>query len=72
VDKGRNVATLRSVTIGEGRFGDWVAVASGLNPGDALVSGDTSHLSEGERVKITGEDDAASANAGKGGHHGAH
>jgi multidrug efflux pump subunit AcrA (membrane-fusion protein) len=70
VDKGRSVAARRAVTLAGGRFEDWVAVASGLNPGDVLIAGDTSSLSEGERVTITGEDDTASA--GKGVGHGAH
>jgi RND family efflux transporter MFP subunit len=74
VDKGHNAATLRTVTLGEGRFEDWVSVVSGLNPGDVLIAGDTASLTEGERVKITGEDETASAGGpdGKGGRHGAH
>ena len=69
------MATLRTVTTAGGRFGEWVAVASGLNAGDLLVAGDVSRLSEGARVKVVGEEDAAGASApagGEGGGHGAH
>ena len=75
VDKGRGVATLRSVTLGGATSGDWVAVASGLLPGDALISGDPSALAEGTRVRVVGEDDGivTAAPAGTaGGSHGAH
>ena len=73
VDKGRSVATARQVTLGGERFGDWVAVASGLQPGDFLVTGDTSALHEGERVEVVGEADGpADAPAEGGGPHGAH
>ena len=72
VDKGRGVATRRQVTLGNDRHGDWIAVASGLQPGDVLVAGDTSRLDEGERVEITGEADApAGAPAAGGESHGA-
>jgi hypothetical protein len=59
VDKGRGVATLRRVTIAGGSFEGWVAVASGLHPGDAVIAGDTSHLREGERVRVVGEEETA-------------
>jgi RND family efflux transporter MFP subunit len=71
VDKGHGTATLRTVTLGESRHGDWVAVTGGLNPGDVMIAGDTASLSEGERVKIAGEDESPAGNE-KGGQHGAH
>ena len=73
VDKGHGTAVRRTITVGEARHGDWVAVTGGLNPGDVLISGDTSSLSDGERVRIVDEDEAvAAATDVKGGNHGAH
>jgi HlyD family secretion protein len=74
VDKGHGTASLRTVSLGESRHGDWVAVVAGLNPGDVLIAGDTSSLSEGDRVKILGEDETAAAGGSdvKEGSHGAH
>ena len=71
VDKGRGVAVRRAVTIGDGRFQDWVAV-SGLMPGDLIISGDLGGLTDGERVRVVGEDEAAGSAAGEGGSHAAH
>ena len=68
VDKGAGVARRRDVELGSGEFEGWVAVATGLRAGDALISGDVSKLSEGTRVQVIGEDEVAM----KGGHGGAH
>jgi RND family efflux transporter MFP subunit len=56
VDQGRGVAVMKTVTLGSGKTDGWVEVAEGLQPGDRLISGDTSGLSDGQRVKVTGED----------------
>jgi hypothetical protein len=71
VDKGRGVAVRRAVTIGDGRFEDWVAV-SGLMPGDLIITGETAGLSDGQRVRVVGEDETAAPAAAEGGQHGAH
>ncbi len=55
VDKGNKRALKRPVTLGITRLAGWIEVTSGLNPGDALISGDRSGLSSGQRVKIVGE-----------------
>ena len=57
VDKGRGVALRRAVTPGPDRFAGWASVESGLKPGDVIVSGDTSRLAEGTRVRVVGEDE---------------
>ena len=56
VDQGRGVAVMKTVTLGSGKTDGWVEVAEGLQPGDRLISSDTSSLSDGQRVKVTGED----------------
>jgi len=74
VDKGRGRASTRTVSLGEARADGWVAVLSGLRPGDVLISGDTSALTDGARVRIAGEDDGSefAVKAAAGGPHGAH
>jgi RND family efflux transporter MFP subunit len=74
VDTGHGTASLRTVSLGEAHADGWVAVLSGLRAGDVVISGDTSALAEGARVRITGEDDGSSMSAGPpaGGSHGAH
>ena len=73
VDKGAHIAQHKSVSVGSGRQGDWVEITDGLQPGDALIAGDTSKLREGERVRIIGEVDApASSQNEMGGDHAAH
>jgi RND family efflux transporter MFP subunit len=73
VDRGRGVADVRTITLGDGRAGGWVAVREGLQPGDQLIAGDTSTLSPGHRVRIVGEADAPEVpNEAKGDSHGAH
>ena len=56
VDQGRGVAVMKNVTLGLGKTDGWVEVTEGLQPGDRLISSDTTSLSDGERVKVTGED----------------
>jgi HlyD family secretion protein len=55
VDKGRNVAMKRSVVLGETRMEGHIEVMQGLQPGDAIISGDVSTLLEGQKVKMMGE-----------------
>lgn len=73
VDQGRNVAIHRQVTLGEVRVEDWIAVEEGLQPGDLIIASDTAALSDGQRVRVTGEGQVASAGTTpQGGNHGAH
>lgn len=74
VDKGRGTASLRAVELGETRADGWVSVRSGLQPGDVVISGDTTGLKDGTRVRVVGEDEVggAPARAAAGGHHGDH
>ncbi len=73
VDKGGHTAWRKNVSVGSGRLGEWVEITEGLQPGDALIAGDTSRLHDGERVRIAGEvDTSAAAPAEMGGDHGAH
>jgi hypothetical protein len=43
------------IQLGEARIDNWIAVASGLHPGDQLIA-DTKGLREGQKVKVTGEE----------------
>ena len=57
VDVGRGVAELRTVTPGEARAGEWIAVREGLQPGDRLIATqDAASLRPGARVKVVGEE----------------
>jgi HlyD family secretion protein len=67
VDKGRHVATQRSVTTGTAKIDGWIEVTEGVQPGDAVITGDTSRLRDGERVRAVGEADSE-----RGGNHGSH
>ncbi|HYE19843.1 MAG TPA: HlyD family efflux transporter periplasmic adaptor subunit [Tepidisphaeraceae bacterium] len=70
-------AVRRTVTLGSDRRDGWVAIATGLNPGDRLIVSDRP-VSDGQRVRVIGEADDdqfrdPKVNGGaKGGHHGAH
>ena len=57
IDPSRGVAEIRKVTIGHGRAEGWIAISEGLKAGDRLISGDTSMLHPGHRVKVVGEAD---------------
>jgi HlyD family secretion protein len=52
-DPARSVALNRSVTLGSSRFGDWIEVTSGLNPGDKLIVNPPQSLRDGRKVSIT-------------------
>src|SRR5262249_36285167 len=58
VDQAAGVARRRAVKLGAGARGDLIEVAEGLTAGDRLISGGREGLSEGQRVKIAGEDAA--------------
>lgn len=59
LDKGASAARLRQVTLGSARVDDWVEIAAGLEPGDALIDAPPAvlneGLSEGMRVKVMDE-----------------
>ena len=67
VDKGRHCAASRQVTVGTARMEGWIEMLDGVQPGDALIAGDTARLQEGTRVRVVEEMDTA-----PGGNHGAH
>jgi HlyD family secretion protein len=71
VDKGRGVATKRSVTLGSAKQDGWVEVTQGLQPGDALITADPSMLKEGAKVRVSAEADTPSQKNGDV-HHGSH
>jgi multidrug efflux pump subunit AcrA (membrane-fusion protein) len=56
VDRGRGTASHRTIQLGQTQIDGWVAVASGLSPGDQLIA-DFAGLRDGQRVRVTGEAD---------------
>jgi RND family efflux transporter MFP subunit len=48
-------AESRMIELGEARSEGWIAVTSGLRPGDQLIS-DPKGLSEGQKVRVAGEE----------------
>jgi len=66
VDGRSGIATRRTLKLGSSEQSGWVAVASGLVPGDQVIA-DYSSLREGQRVRVAGE-----ARVSEGGNHGAH
>ncbi len=52
VDKGKSVAVKRTVTLGAAKQDGWVEVTQGVQPGDALIDEDTTHFTDGQRVKL--------------------
>ncbi len=69
VDRRADVARRAAVEVGTLRQDGWVAVVSGLSPGDRLIA-DTAGLKDGARVRVIGEAEAAQAM--KGGDDGVH
>lgn len=55
VDRRREVAVLRTVTLGGGTHDGWLEVVSGLNPGDRVIVDGRDRLSEGTPVRVMGE-----------------
>lgn len=71
----RGVAEQRTVELGTSKQDGWISIASGLQPGDQLIAGDTSHLHDGAKIRIVGESNtstAAGADDMKGGPDAAH
>jgi len=60
VDKGRSVAVKRPVVPGMIKDNGWIEITQGLQPGDALIDGETLGLKEGQRV-VLHEDEPISA-----------
>jgi RND family efflux transporter MFP subunit len=54
LDARQRCARRRDVVIGETRYDGWVAVSSGLSPGDRLIVS-SQPVSDGQRVKVVGE-----------------
>lgn len=54
VDPGKGVAEKRMLELGQSQVGGWIAVRSGLFPGDKLIA-DSGGLREGQGVKVIGE-----------------
>jgi multidrug efflux pump subunit AcrA (membrane-fusion protein) len=73
VDRATSSAAMRHVELGGGRQDGWVSVAAGLSAGDLLVA-NPAGLSDGTKVRITGEADdvGAAAATNQGGSHGVH
>lgn len=71
-DQARNVAVLRTVTLGRGTADGWIEVLDGLQPGDRLIADPPANLKDGRRLRIVGEAPAAVAAARGGPQHGSH
>jgi HlyD family secretion protein len=69
VDPRRGIATHRTIQLGQTQQDGWVAVISGLAPGDQVIA-DNEGLRDGQRIRVAGEAEAV-ANA-KGGEHASH
>ena len=67
VDKGRQTAESRMVSVGKSRMGDNIEIDGGISVGDWVIAGDTSGLREGQRVHVVGEMEESA-----GGNHGSH
>jgi len=52
-DLSRNLAQPREVTIGLGRLGEWVEVASGLVGGDRVIVSPRASLKPSQRIRVT-------------------
>lgn len=71
VDPRRGVATHRTIQLGQTQIDGWVAVVSGLSPGDQLIA-DNDGLKDGQRVRVIGEASTTSHTTEKGGQHASH
>ena len=70
VDPKRSIASHRTIQLGQTQQDGWIAVISGLSPGDQLIS-DNDGLRDGQRIKVAGEANVESP-APKGNQHAAH
>jgi RND family efflux transporter MFP subunit len=68
VDRARNVAVRRNLTLGRDEQDGWVAVTDGLRAGDAVIA-EPAGVSDGQRVRVIGE---TRNERGPGGAHGVH
>ena len=48
-------AAQRDITLGSHREAGWIETVSGLQPGDTLIAESDKPLTEGQRIRITGE-----------------
>ncbi|MBC8106032.1 MAG: efflux RND transporter periplasmic adaptor subunit [Anaerolineae bacterium] len=55
VDPRRNVAVHKSIVLGETQQEGWIAVMSGLSPGDQLIAEEAENLTDGQRIRVVGE-----------------
>jgi multidrug efflux pump subunit AcrA (membrane-fusion protein) len=70
VDPRRGVAQHRTIQLGTAQQDGWIAVTSGLMPGDQLIA-DNEGLSDGQRVRVVGEA-TITTHTSKGGDHASH
>jgi RND family efflux transporter MFP subunit len=71
VDPRRNVAVHRTIQLGQTQQDGWIAVVAGLAPGDQLIA-DNAGLSDGQRIRVTGEASVNSPKTETGNPHAAH
>jgi HlyD family secretion protein len=62
------IAVHKSVALGEAQQDGWIAVTSGLSPGDQLIAEDDENLTDGQRIRVVGEATAADLEAKEGKH----
>jgi multidrug efflux pump subunit AcrA (membrane-fusion protein) len=55
VSRESGTASRRQVTLGGDREDGWVAIASGLAPGDRIIADPPSGLGDGGRIRVLGE-----------------
>jgi multidrug efflux pump subunit AcrA (membrane-fusion protein) len=65
-DQAAGVARSRAIKLGRLMSADLVEVDDGLNATDKLIAGGREGLSDGQRIKVTGEDAALGTAAGSG------
>jgi multidrug efflux pump subunit AcrA (membrane-fusion protein) len=63
-DRAAGVARARPVKLGRLLSGDLVEVVEGLNAADKLIAGGREGLTDGQRIKVTGEDASLGTEAG--------
>jgi HlyD family secretion protein len=69
-DARRGVAVHKSIVLGDAQEDGWIAVTSGLSPGDQLIAEAHDALTDGQRVRVVGE--ASTTNSTKERDHAAH
>jgi len=71
-DQARQVAVMRTVTLGRGRSEGWIEVLDGLLPGDRLIADPPAGLRDGRRLRMVGEAEVTGGTRGGGARHGSH